>query len=118
MFSKYSHFLYLQLLDRDIFFQTMAVSEMPANMFAIDVVMPFHLVVDWPPNTPEFFSFIDLVKMIMEPEFEIEISTWRAMFKIRVPAIPLELYDLLNEALKDEEITWLLLWDESGRIEE
>ena len=91
----------------------MAVSvfELPTHMFTIDMVMPFHLVVDWPPNRPEFDYFINIVHTIVEPEFEIKISARGTMFKVTVPSIPLELYEFLNNALKEEEVDWVIIWD-------
>ena len=94
------------------------VSELPTHMFAIDVVMPFHLVVDWPPHTPEFYHFVDIVQTIIEPEFEMKVSARGTMFKVDVPSIPLELYELLNDALNEEEVTFVVLWDIRGRTEE
>ena len=82
------------------------------------VVIPFNLVVDWPSNTPEFFRFIDIVHAVLSPEFEFRISTRSTMFKIRVPSIHLELFTLMKNALKDEEVDWVILWDSSAKSEE
>ena len=96
----------------------MAQPEMSVNMFAIDVVMPFDLVVVWPSFTPEYFRFIDIVRLWLSPEFEYSIHTRTAWFLICIPSICRSVFTLLIEELGEEEVEWDIFWDSTATSEE